>query len=98
MQMKSERLLSLDTLRGFDMFFIMGGGPFILAICTALGAGDSAFAQQFHHVPWDGFHFEDTIFPLFLFIAGVRFPFSMTKRLANGATKASLCWHSVRRG
>ena len=96
--MKSERLLSLDVLRGFDMFFIMGGGPLILAICAALGVGDSAFAQQFRHVPWDGFHFEDTIFPLFLFIAGVSFPFSMAKRLSNGATKASLCWHLVRRG
>ena len=96
--MKSERLLSLDVLRGFDMFFIMGGGPFVLAICEAFGVGDSAFAQQFHHVPWDGFHFEDTIFPLFLFIAGVSFPFSMVKRLSTGMTKASLCWHSVRRG
>ena len=95
---QNGRLESLDALRGFDMFFIMGGGPLILAICAALGVGDSAFAQQFHHVPWDGFHFEDTIFPLFLFIAGVSFPFSMAKRLSDGATKASLCWHSVRRG
>ena len=88
----------MDALRGFDMLFIMGGGQLILSICAACGAADSAFAQQFHHVPWEGFHFEDTIFPLFLFVAGVSFPFSMDKRLANGATKASLCWHSIRRG
>ena len=97
-QVSNVRLLSLDALRGFDMFFIIGGGPLILAICAALGVGDSAFAQQFRHVPWDGFHFEDAIFPLFLFIAGVSFPFSMAKRLSHGAAKLSLCWHSVRRG
>ena len=92
------RLLSLDALRGFDMLFIMGGGPLIISICTAFGAADCAFAQQFRHVAWEGLRFEDTIFPLFLFIAGVSFPFSMAKRLLNGATKASLCWHSIRRG
>ena len=95
---KQGRLMSLDTLRGFDMLFIMGGGPLMLAICKALGCPDCAFAQQFLHVPWEGLRFEDTIFPLFLFIAGVSFPFSMAKRLAGGATKASLVWHTVRRG
>ena len=37
---QNGRLESLDALRGFDMFFIMGGGPLILAICAALGGGD----------------------------------------------------------
>lgn len=92
------RLLSLDVLRGFDMFFIMGGGPLMVALCTALGAPDCAFAQQFCHVPWEGLTFEDTIFPLFLFIAGVSFPFSLAKRLAQGATRASIVWHTLRRG
>ena len=95
---KQGRLMSLDALRGFDMLFIMGGGPLVLALCKAFGCPDSAFAEQFYHVPWEGLRFEDTIFPLFLFIAGVSFPFSMSKRLANGSTRASLCWHSVRRG
>ena len=92
------RLMSLDALRGFDMFFIMGGATLAHAVCKALGHPDCAFAQQFNHVPWEGFHFEDTIFPLFLFIAGVTFPFSTAKRLANGATKASLTLHALRRG
>ncbi len=95
---KSSRLLSLDALRGFDMFFIMGGGPLMIAICAALGAPDCAFARQFRHVPWEGFAFEDLIFPLFLFIAGVSFPFSTAKRLAQGATRAALVWHTLRRG
>lgn len=95
---KNSRLLSLDVLRGFDMFFIMGGGPLMIALCSALGAPDCAFARQFHHVPWDGFAFEDLIFPLFLFIAGVSFPFSAAKRLAQGMNKASLVVHVLRRG
>ena len=92
------RLMSLDALRGFDMLFIMGGGPLALAVCAALGVPDCAFAQQFRHVPWEGFHFEDTIFPLFLFLAGVSFPFSRAKRLSRGATNASLTLHALRRG
>lgn len=95
---QNGRLESLDALRGFDMLFIMGGGPLVLAVCAAFGVPDCAFARQFHHVPWDGFHFEDTIFPLFLFIAGVSFPFSFAKRLANGATRAALSIHAIRRG
>ena len=35
---QNGRLESLDALRGFDMFFIMGGGPLIPAICAALVA------------------------------------------------------------
>ena len=92
------RLVSLDALRGFDMLFIMGGGGLITAICAALGCPDGAFARQFRHVEWAGLRFEDTIFPLFLFIAGVSFPFSSAKRLADGASRASLYCHAVRRG
>lgn len=90
------RLASLDALRGFDMFFIMGGQGLIYAIATALGHPD--FKDSFGHVPWDGLHFVDTIFPLFLFIAGVTFPFSAAKRIEGGATRSRLVWHSIRRG
>ncbi len=75
-----SRLLSLDALRGFDMFFIMGGAPLIVSVCAALGAPGCAFARQFRHVEWAGFAFYDLIFPLFLFIAGVSFPFSSAAR------------------
>ncbi len=95
---EQPRLLSLDALRGFDMFFIMGGALLIRAVCAALGAPDCAVAKQFHHVPWAGLAFQDTIFPLFLFIAGVSLPFSTAKRLAHGATKGRIAWHAVTRG
>lgn len=94
----NKRLLSLDVLRGADMLFIMGFGVLIRKICTALGSGDCAFAQQFRHVAWDGLHFEDMIFPLFLFIAGVTFPYSSAKKLENGASRAAVALNVLKRG
>lgn len=85
------RLLSLDALRGFDMLMIMGFGPLVINLCVALGWGaDCALAQQFRHVEWHGLHFEDTIFPLFLFLAGVSWPFSLASRRAHGDTTAAI--------
>lgn len=92
------RLMSLDALRGFDMMFIMGFRSFVLAVLAALGLSNGFVAQQFHHVPWAGLAFEDTIFPLFLFIAGASFPFSMAKRLLNGASRGTISFHVLRRG
>ena len=59
--------MSLDALRGADMLFITGLSALMIAICHALGCDGSWFAQQFHHVKWNGLHFQDTIFPLFLY-------------------------------
>ena len=78
----SGRLLSLDTLRGFDMMFIMGAAYWILALCALLpqNAFTGWLAGQMKHVEWNGLAQHDTIFPLFLFIAGVSFPFSLAKQ------------------
>lgn len=78
----SGRLLSLDALRGFDMSFIMGGDALLIACATALGF--SGFEEAFDHVPWHGLHFMDLVFPTFLFIAGVSFPFSVAKSREKG--------------
>lgn len=70
---QSERLMSLDALRGFDMLFIMGAS-LVVAVCGWPSAVTDAAAASMSHVAWDGFAHHDTIFPLFLFIAGVSFP------------------------
>lgn len=58
------RLLSLDALRGFDMFWITGGGWLITALSKSSDFGWlSIMANQMRHVPWEGFHFYDLIFP-----------------------------------
>lgn len=77
---KSERLDSLDALRGFDMLWIAGGGMLIFALENATNSGFFNWAaQQMEHVEWHGFAFYDMIFPLFLFIAGVSMPFSISR-------------------
>ena len=80
----SGRLLSLDAFRGFDMLFIMGLGPFLLALCAAFGQADCWLAVQLEHADWFGLTFEDLIFPTFLFIAGISFPFSLAKQRERG--------------
>ena len=95
MKEKNKRLLSLDALRGFDMFFIMGGGALLLSLSSFLPDNISAVvAEQMGHKEWHGFAFYDLIFPLFLFLAGVSFPFSLAK---VGKNKSRMLLKIVRR-
>ena len=94
-----KRLESLDALRGFDMFWIFGGERIFAGLAILTGWAPFVWwEQQLHHVEWHGFTFEDMIFPLFLFIAGISFPFSMAKRLANDGSRKSLYVQIIRRG
>ena len=95
----SKRLLSLDALRGFDMLFIMGLSVVITSLCNAFGLGDGCWlARQMRHVAWHGFAHHDTIFPLFLFIAGVAFPFSYVKMREKGWATARISAKLIYRG
>lgn len=81
----ARRLMSIDALRGFDMFWIIGGGLLWVQFCNVIaGAPNSALAVQMHHVEWSGLHFIDLVFPIFIFIAGLTFPFSHAKQVARG--------------
>jgi predicted acyltransferase len=96
---ETKRLYSLDALRGFDMFWIMGGESIFIGLATLTGwPVFKWWAGQLDHVPWHGFHFYDMIFPLFLFIAGISFPFSMAKRTASNESRKSIYWHVIKRG
>jgi predicted acyltransferase len=77
---RPERLTSIDALRGFDMFWIVGGDDIAKALANWWSTPASkGFAEQFEHVAWEGFRFYDLIFPLFLFTVGVVLPFSLRK-------------------
>ncbi|HYA49420.1 MAG TPA: DUF5009 domain-containing protein, partial [Burkholderiales bacterium] len=92
------RLLSLDTLRGFDMFWIIGGDAFFRTLAKVTGWGWAVqWAAQLEHVEWQGFHFYDLIFPLFMFISGVALPFSLLAKAEAGADKKKLYTKLVRR-
>ena len=95
---KKERLLSLDALRGFDMLWIAGGEYFIVSLAAFTGWPFLQWAAgQMEHVQWEGFHFYDMIFPLFLFIAGVSMPFSIVKRKQRGESMKKIYMHLLRR-
>jgi predicted acyltransferase len=94
----SQRLYSLDALRGFDMFWIMGAEEIFNTLAKATGSPFWAtIANQFTHPEWNGFHFYDLIFPLFLFIAGVATPYSVGRELEKGTPKSKVLRRVVRR-
>jgi predicted acyltransferase len=93
----TKRLMSLDALRGFDMFWIIGGSAIITGLARAIGGPLEAIIPQFHHVPWEGLHFEDLIWPLFMFIVGVSIPLSIEKRKTMNSSKRLIYFHVIRR-
>ena len=93
-----NRIASIDALRGFDMFWITGGDALMYHLSRAVPVPLTlALAGQFRHVEWEGFHFYDLIFPLFVFIVGLVLPFSLTRRLEAGGNRKELYKHAVRR-
>jgi predicted acyltransferase len=94
-----ERVTSIDALRGFDMFWIIGGEAIAHSAAKLTGWGWLVWlSQQLEHPEWNGFTFYDLVFPLFLFLAGVSMPFSFQKRLGRGDTRSQLVRHVVVRG
>ncbi len=94
----SQRLYSLDALRGFDMFWIIGGADIFRTLTTATGSPNWSFiSNQFTHVAWNGFHIYDLIFPLFLFLAGVATPYSTGRELEKGRSREELLFRVIKR-
>lgn len=79
--MTTIRLVSLDALRGFTMFWIVGGGALISALAH-FGHYDfiDFLNLQMDHVPWEGLRFYDCIWPCFMLMVGVSIPFAYAKR------------------
>ena len=72
---RRERLLSLDALRGFDMFWITGGTAILFGLGNVIHRPFfDKFLEQFDHVPWQGLHLYDLIWPLFMFVMGACHP------------------------
>ncbi len=76
----TQRLMSVDALRGFDMFWIIGADSLVYALHRLSdNRATTLLADQLEHAEWEGFHFYDLIFPLFVFISGVSVVFSLTR-------------------
>jgi predicted acyltransferase len=111
---RPKRYVSVDALRGFDMFWILGADALARSIPVSSGqlatsvpaeaVGDLSLgdrvihhvAEQLEHVPWDGFHFYDLIFPLFVFVMGVSTVFSLDRIVAEHG-KGQAYWRVFRR-
>ena len=96
--LQTRRVESIDALRGINMFWLIGvdsamgslaemagdKGPLVSAIGTFLSA-------QFVHESWEGLHFYDFIFALFIFIIGVSIVLSLPGSVErDGRTKTHL--------
>ena len=94
----SQRLVSLDALRGFAMFWIMGGREFAIAVvqCVYPSQAD-AFVTQVTHPHWEGFVAWDMIMPVFLFVVGTAMPFALGKRTVQSGSLAPTYWRIIRR-
>jgi predicted acyltransferase len=94
-----QRLYSLDALRGFDMFWILGGEEIFNSLYKATGSPVFGWiSNQLTHPAWNGFHLYDLIFPLFLFMAGVATPFSVGRELEKGNDRKKVLMRVIRRG
>jgi len=85
--MRPQRLISLDVLRGITI-------AFMIMVNNNGGAGSWGFMN---HAPWNGLTATDLVFPTFVFVVGASIVFAVEARLARGATRAELAWHTVKR-
>ncbi len=101
--LQTGRVVSVDALRGFNIFWIIGAdgaiwtldrmlrdkGPPLSSIGGFLGT-------QMSHVAWEGFRFYDFIFPLFIFVTGVSIVLALPRLVEReGRMRAHL--HVLRR-
>ena len=85
-RLPSNRLVSLDLLRGITIaFMILVNNP-----------GRDSF-HALRHAEWNGWTPTDLVFPTFLFLVGMTIVFSSESRLSRGATRSSLLAHNFRR-
>lgn len=93
-----QRLYSLDALRGFDMFWIMGAEEIFNSLAKATDSPALGWiSNQLTHPAWNGFHLYDLIFPLFLFMAGVATPYSIGRELEKGNGRRKVLGRVVKR-
>lgn len=90
---RKKRLVSLDALRGFDMFWIIGARAIATGLVSLNLPGISVLSHQLYHTKWNGFTFYDLIFPLFIFITGVSLMLSLQKRLTRGDDRKLIVRH-----
>lgn len=83
-----QRLESLDVLRGFDLFMLVGLEMAVHQLASAINTPSfHSIMWCFSHVDWEGFSPWDLVMPLFMFMSGITIPFALS-RYKNEANKS----------
>lgn len=85
-QLRRERILSIDALRGITILVM-------IFVNELAGVRDIPAWMKHMHKDDDAMSFVDVVFPAFLFIVGMSIPFAINNRLAKGATIIQLQQH-----
>ncbi|MGB8184903.1 MAG: hypothetical protein WCF37_07750, partial [Pseudolabrys sp.] len=101
--LQTDRVISVDALRGFSIFWIIGADGAIWTLermlrdkGPALSAAGNFLGVQLKHVEWEGLTFYDFIFPLFIFVTGVSIVLALP-RLVEHEGRAAAHLHVLRR-
>ncbi len=87
MNSASQRIVALDAFRGLTIaLMILVNNP-----------GSNTSYAQLQHSQWNGLTLTDTVFPTFLWIAGVSLVLSLVRRIENGAPRALLLMQVTKR-
>ena len=83
---KSGRMVSVDALRGLDMLFIIGLDALVYRLAPLYpdNAAWRLIREQMGHRVWEGLTLYDTVFPLFVFLAGISMSFSLQRQMGSG--------------
>ena len=94
----SNRIISVDTLRGFTMFFIIGGERIFTGFAKVCpNSFTESLAKNMEHAGWEGFYFYDQIFPLFLFLVGLLIPMVILRSKEKGKSNKEIFLHISKR-
>ena len=93
-----QRLQSLDALRGFDLFCLVALSDLVEELAEVIDKPwMGKVMEHFTHKPWEGFSAWDLVMPLFMFMAGVAIPYSLSKYKEEGASRKKLYWRLGKR-
>jgi heparan-alpha-glucosaminide N-acetyltransferase len=99
---KPERLLSLDTYRGFLMLVLATSAFQIHKVMANFKAAAvepgpiwKFLAYQFNHPEWRSCSFWDLVQPSFMFMVGVAVPYSVASRRAKGDSQKQVVVHAL---
>ena len=82
----TQRLLSIDALRGITVAFMI-----------LVNNGTEHSYSPLEHAAWNGFTPTDLVFPTFMFVMGISLILSLMPRLERGAPASSILPHAIRR-